>query len=462
MPTTKIVFIGAGSLFGPRLLGDAMQMPQLYGSEIALVDIEPVALERTYAFACTINDICNANYRISKFTNRRKALPGACYIINSFAIGRDALWQKDWEIPLRHGIRHVLGENGGPGGLSHTLRNVPVLLDICRDIEELCPDALLLNFTNPESRMCMAVARHSQVKAIGLCHGFGMIRSRLAEILDCSAEDIETEAGGLNHFTWIYRMWDRHDGVDLYPGLKSAYARGTVGRIPMSLYLMGRFGMLPSPSDDHVGEYLSYAWEFAGLEGFDFKGWHEKRQEIYKKFQRIIQREQTPEEFLTKRSGELAFDIIAGIETDTRCQLPAVNVMNKGTIPNLPDDAIVEVPATVDANGVHPTELPPLPEVISAMCHQQIAIQRLSVTAAATGSRQKALEALLLDPVVDSAKEAEAVLHELLAAHRKHLQIFFYGGIHLAQLDPASRCFHQPLEIGEETGPGSAPISKRG
>ena len=193
----------------------------------------------------------------------------------------------------------------------------------------------------------------------------------------------------------------------------------------MSLYLMERFGMLPSPSDDHIGEYLSYAWEFTGLEGFDFKDWHEKRQDIYSRFQRIIQREQTPEEFLTKRSGELALDIIAGIEADVRCQLPAVNVMNRGTIPSLPDDAIVEVPATVDSNGVHPTELPALPEVISAMCHQQIAIQRLSVTAAVTGSRPKALEALLLDPVVDSAKEAETVLHELLAAHKEHLSFFF-------------------------------------
>ena len=425
MPKTKIVFIGAGSLFGPRLLGDAMQMPRLYGSEIVLVDIDPVALDRTYAFACTINEISGANYNISKFTNRCEALPGACYIVNSFAIGRDTLWQKDWEIPLRRGIKHVLGENGGPGGLSHTLRNVPVLLDICRDIEKLCPDALLLNFTNPESRMCMAVAQHSRVKAIGLCHGFAMIRRRLAEILDRSPDDIETQAGGLNHFTWIYRMWDKRDGIDLYPELKSAYARGRVGRIPMSLYLMERFGMLPSPSDDHIGEYLSYAWEFTGLEGFDFKDWHEKRQDIYSRFQRIIQREQTPEEFLTKRSGELALDIIAGIEADVRCQLPAVNVMNRGTIPSLPDDAIVEVPATVDSNGVHPTELPALPEVISAMCHQQIAIQRLSVTAAVTGSRPKALEALLLDPVVDSAKEAETVLHELLAAHKEHLSFFF-------------------------------------
>ena len=424
MPKTKIVLIGAGSLFGPRILGDAMQMPRLYGSEIVLVDIDPIALDRTYEFACTINEISGANYNVSKFTNRCDALPGASYVINSFAMGRDSLWQKDWEIPLRHGIKHVLGENGGPGGLSHTLRNVPILLDICRDIEQLCPEALLLNFTNPESRMCMAVAQNSRVEAIGLCHGFGMIRERLAEILNRSADDIETQAGGLNHFTWIYRMWDKHSGVDLYPELRSAYAGGKVGRIPMSLYLMERFGMLPSPSDDHIGEYLSYAWEFTGLEGFDFDDWHEKRQDIYTDLERIIQREKTPEEFLTKRSGELAFDIIAGLEAGVPCQLPAVNVINKGTIPNLPDDAIVEVPATVDGDGVYSTKLPALPDVISAMCHQQIAVQRLSVMAAVEGNRPRALEALLLDPVIDSAKAAEAVLDELLETHKEYLPLF--------------------------------------
>jgi alpha-galactosidase len=424
MPRTKIVLIGAGSLFGPRLLGDAMQTPELYGSEIVLVDIDPVALDRTYDFACAVNEISGAKYRISKFTDRREALPQASYIMNSFAIGRDALWQKDFEIPLRHGIKQVLGENGGPGGLSHTLRNVPIVLDICRDIEQLCPDALLLNFTNPESRMCMAIAQHSRVKAIGLCHGFGMIRRRLAEILDCSPDDIETEAGGLNHFTWVYRMWDKNSGVDLYPALKSAYAGGMAGKIPMSLYLMERFGMLPSPSDDHVGEYLSYGWEFAGLEGYDFDGWHKERQDIYKKLNRIILRDETPDEFLTEHSGEVAFDIIAGLEADVSCQLPAVNIMNKGTIPNLPDDAIVEVPATVDGNGVHPTELPALPEGVSAMCHQQIAIQRLSVSAAVTGNRQQALEAMLLDPIIDNAKAAEAVLNELLEIHKEYLPSF--------------------------------------
>ena len=421
MPATKIVFIGAGSLFGPRLLGDAMQTPQLHGSELALVDIDPAALERTYAFAQTLNEISGANYRITKSTDRSAALPDSRFVINSFAIGRDALWQQDWEIPRRHGIKHVLGENGGPGGLSHTLRNVPVLLDICRDIERLCPDALLLNFTNPESRMCLAVAQHSSVSAIGLCHGFGMIRQRLAEILDCAPDDIETQAGGLNHFTWIYRMWDKRDGRDLYPALKAAYARGQVGQIPMSLYLMEQLGLLPSPSDDHVGEYLSFAHHFTGLEGFDFADWEQTRQKIYDRLERIIQRKQPPEDFLTQPSGEIAFDIITGLTADLSRQLPAINVPNRGAISNLPDDAIVEIPATVDRQGVHPAQLPPLPDVIAAMCHQQIAIQRLSVAAAVTGSRTHALQALLLDPVIDDPRAAEVALDELLDTHQQYL-----------------------------------------
>ena len=424
MSTTKIVMIGAGSLFGPRLLGDAMQLPQLYGSEIALVDVSCDALRRISDFARLLNDRCGTPYRLTAFTDRTEALPQADFVITTCAVGREDRWQKDWEIPRRHGVRQVLGENGGPGGLSHTLRNVPMLLDICRDVEQLCPEALLINFTNPESRLCMAVHRHTKVRAVGLCHGFAMIRRSVGEVLDCAPESVETEAGGLNHFTWIYRMWDRTTGDDLYPRLRSAYAAGRTGSIPLSLFLMDSLGLLPSPSDDHVGEYLSYAWEFNGLEGFDFARWARRRQEISSRFAAIIKGTEKPDDFLTKRSGEVALDIIAGVAADVSASLPAVNVPNHGAIPNLPDDAIVEVPATVDRSGLQPVQLPPLPEPVAAMCRQQISIQRLSVEAAVAGSRELALQALLLDPVIASVRTAETVLDELLEAHREYLPQF--------------------------------------
>jgi len=204
MRPVKIVFIGAGSIsFGPSQIKDFVLEPALRGSTLALVDTNVEALDLMTRFAQRLNQALDAGLTIEAATDRRQALPEADFVITSVAVDRMPTWKKDFEIPLKHGVQHVLGENGGPGGLLHTLRNVPLLLGIARDMEALCPTALLLNFTNPESRICLALDRYTDVAYAGLCHGLGMGLEMISDITGIELADLQGKAAGLNHFCWF-------------------------------------------------------------------------------------------------------------------------------------------------------------------------------------------------------------------------------------------------------------------
>jgi alpha-galactosidase len=328
-------------------------------------------------------------------------------------------------------VKQVLGENGGPGGLFHAMRNIPLILDICRDIERHCPDVLVLNFTNPEGRLCLAASRYTSLQFVGLCHGIGMAQTTVSQALDLPVEEIDPRAAGLNHFTWILDLRRTSTGEDLYPAFKRAIAEKMdeveekVGwGIKLCRYLMDTFGYFPSPSDDHVGEYLSYAWEYCGLDGYDFDGADRWGEMLYQQLRRWASGEDAVDSLLQHPSGERAVPIIVGVLNNTHQYELAVNVPNAGFISNLPGWAIVEVPATVDATGVHGVNVGPLPEPIAAMCRTQIAVIDRMVEAAVHGDRNAALEALLLDPVVNSISQAEAILNEMLEVHKDFLPQF--------------------------------------
>lgn len=172
MNKTKIVFIGVGSMsFGVNVFKDLFICKEFSGSTLSLVDIDKDNLERMYSLAVKMNDHLGSGLIIERTVNRREVLPGAGFVINSIAVDRLNLWKQDFEVPKKYGIRHVLGENGGPGALFHTMRNVPIIMDIVHDMEELCPDAYFMNFSNPESRIILAISRYSKIKNLGLCHG---------------------------------------------------------------------------------------------------------------------------------------------------------------------------------------------------------------------------------------------------------------------------------------------------
>jgi alpha-galactosidase len=425
MRPIKIVVIGAGSVsFGPGSLRDAIQMKELKDSELVLVDLNEENLDIMTRLAKRMNEEAGTGLKIFSTTNREEALPEADFVITSIAVKRDELWQKDWEIPRKYGIRQVLGENGGPGGLSHALRNIPLILEICADMERLCPNALLINFSNPESRIIMAVSKYTSIKAVGLCHGVYMGRDRVAELLGRKGEDIDVKAAGVNHLLWLLDIRDKNTGEDLYPALRKAEAELGESHDPLTRAMFRHFGYWPAPSDDHIGEYLSYAYEKTGLHGYDFKGAADYRERLWTRLKSLARGEGELGDLLTKPSGEVAFTIIRAIVENRNEYVHAVNIPNNGCIENLPRDAVVEVPALVSGFGIQGLTMGRLPAGIAALCEMQVSVQRLVVEAAVKGDRQAALQALLIDPVVDSMEAAEKTLDELLSVHKDYLPRF--------------------------------------
>jgi alpha-galactosidase len=289
MRETKIVLIGAGSAsFGLGMLSDAVNIPELRGSTISLVDIAPEALKAVSTLARKMNDESGAGLSIEHTTDRTRALPDAEFVVISIAVRREELWRLDWEVPLKHGVKHTLGENGGPGGLFHCMRNIPVILDICRDIERLCPDALVLNFTNPVPRICMAIDRFTSVRALGLCHGIAGELHRLAQVMGVDPQNLDARAAGLNHFTWILDLRFKDSGEDAYSELRRRLEGYDPAFQPLSRKLFDAFGYYPSPGDDHIGEYLPFATEYCPMRGYDFDAAKRWKSEMWERIGRMV------------------------------------------------------------------------------------------------------------------------------------------------------------------------------
>lgn len=426
MRSPKIVLIGAASvIFGPTTIRDLLLSPTLQGSEIVLVDIAEAALEPVVRFAERLNEALGRECRIWATPDRRQALLGADFVVVSVAVDRERTWKLDFDIPLRHGVRHVLGENGGPGGLSHSLRNIPLLLDIARDIEALAPHAWVINFTNPVSRLCLALARHARLRFVGLCHQIHEGYRIVSEALDMRLADIHLVAAGLNHFTWILTMTDRRTGEDLYPRFRERLQAMPPAFEPLSRELFDIFGLFPAVGDQHAGEYIGDAWRHVGTGGYDWDWYHRKVAQVHGDVEAIVRGDaDATRRWLAGPSVERAQQVITGLWTGSGGFEEAVNVVNGGAIPNLPAGAIVEVPAYVCRDRILPVQVGPLPTGIAELCARQVAIQELVVQAAVHGDRKAALQALALDPVVPDMETARRVLDELLRAHAAYLPQF--------------------------------------
>ena len=426
MKSTKIVIIGAGSaMFGMNVLRDAYQFPELTGSELWLVDIDEERLSIMKKLADRFNEESGANLKIFSDTDRKRALPSAEFVIISIAIKRNDLWKLDWKIPLKYGVKHVLGENGGPGGLSHSLRNIPVIMEIVNDMEKLSPSALLMNFTNPESRICRAINKYSNIKSVGLCHGIFDGINNVSFITGVPYDDIDVIVAGINHLQWVLKIQNKKTKEDLYPLLsESCKSSNHLAFMPFSKYIFDKFDLYPFPDDKHIGEYFSYAHQFIGLSGYDFDVADWLWEEQWKLINKMVNFKEPVKDLISTRSGEIAFDIICDILCDKKSFRPSVNIPNKGCIENLPDNAIVEIPATVGKDGIKGTKIGKLPIPIAAVCNQQIAIQELAVDSAIKGDKSLALQALLIDPVIQSADAAENILDEFLSVHKEYLPQF--------------------------------------
>jgi alpha-galactosidase len=439
MRTTKIVMIGAGShSFGLGTLQDIMaHADSLRGSTVVLNDIDRDALDLMAEAARGLNREAGAGLHIEATTDQRAALDGAEFVITAVEVDRLPTWRQDWEIPLRYGVKQVLGENGGPGGLGHTLRVVDLMLGVARNIEEVCPQAWLLNFTNPMSRVCLALTRYTSLKVVGLCHQIGAGYEIVGEVLGLTHEKepwhdrvsrlqqtIDIKAAGLNHFTFIYDLRDARTGEDLYPEFRRRLAAMPPDFEPLSRRLMDAFGLFPATGDGHAGEYVSFAYETSDMRGYDFDRWQQYGEVVKAGLREAVAAPGGMKEYLEKTSGERVIPIIDAILHNRNQYELALNLPNRGSIPGLPDWAVVEVPGIVSGAGVWGLTVPPLPPGITAMLAQQVAVQDRAVEAAVHGDRQAALQALLLDPVVWSYDAAVRILDELLAVHAPYLPRF--------------------------------------
>jgi len=426
----RIVLIGAGSrCFGRGQVADLLQEPALRGTaaELVLVDESSEALERMFGLACRLKAHTGSDMVLSRTTDRRQALAGADYVIVAVARRRYELWEQDFRIPLAYGFRHVLGENGGPGAVFHALRSLELILPICRDMEELCPQALVLNFTNPESRVLHAICTLTRVRAVGICHGVFSALDRLAHYLRRPLADLDVVSAGINHLYAIVRVRDRATGEDLLPEALACAA--VEDSQPLFREFARTFGVFTFPSEDHIGEYLAYGSEFHGVK-WDYG--IEKRRvppQDHPQTDRVADyaaaRIPVDAPDILSPSGEHAVPIICDIELDRGTVRPAVNVLNTdGVIENLPRNAVVEVPGRVDAGGVHPLHVGPLPEAFAALLRTQCTIQTLVTEAYRTRSRTLLLQALLIDPNVNSISGATAMLDDMLVLQSEYLPAF--------------------------------------
>ncbi len=457
----KIVYIGAGSaVFGLKVLSSIMRTELLHGVDLQLVDINEPNLETMSNLAHYINEAWGANCTINTTTKRREALPNADFVIVSVQVGpRETVWEMDWTIPMKHGVRQPYAENSGPGAFAHTARNLPLLIDIARDMEELCPDAWYMNFVNPMIRLTQAVSWYTNVKVVGLCHqlmwGYAMAMGVLADrygvevpagfnlhtnyhnkpflepVMNAGYQYLDIKACGINHFSWAYDIRDRATGEDLYPEVREKWLNGyRKDYEPLTRDLFEIFGLMPTPGDSHLCEFLPWThdpvtkpWEKYNLELQSFDGNRTRRADRLQQAKDITTGKRPVEELRNLRSEGIP-EIISGVTHNLNTYMDQLNLPNHGLIPNLPADAIVEVPGLVSGMGIGGLNMAPLPEGIAELCRRELAYSSVVVDAAFHGDEELALQALLLDPMMNDIDRARAILSDFLVEFSEYLPQF--------------------------------------
>jgi len=418
----RIVFIGAGSVeFTKNLLGDILTFPELATSEIVLHDIDPERLEAGAAIARWTSDALGAPARISSTLDRRAALEGADYVINMVQVGGHEATLLDFELPLRHGLRQTIGDTLGVGGIFRALRTIPVMLGLARDMGEECPDAWLLNYTNPMAMLCWAVYEGSSIdRVVGLCHSVQGTTRRLAELVGVPFEGVTFLGAGINHQSFILRF--ERNAENLYPLLDEAIERDPELARTARVELYRRLGYFPTESSEHGAEYVPWFMRHDHLvERFRIPvgEYVQRSEENLREYDRIRAALAAGDGFEIERTLEYASLIIHSIETGTE-RVVYGNVRNAGLIENLPAGCCVEVPCLVDRAGVQPTHVGALPPQLAALNRTFANVCELTVRAALDGKPEHVYHAAMLDPNTAASltlDEIETLVDELLAAH---------------------------------------------
>lgn len=429
----KITFIGAGStVFVKNVLGDVMSSPALQGFELALYDIDMERLRDSERLLGSLKQTLGSTCEIKAYSDRKAALQGAKYVINAIQVGGyDPCTITDFEIPKKYGLRQTIADTVGIGGIFRNLRTIPVMLEFASDIQEVCPDALFLNYTNPMAVLTNVMNTAGGVHTVGLCHSVQVCVPHLFESLGMDPAGVEVKIAGINHMAWLLEV--KKDGVDLYPEIKrrAAEKQREQHSDMVRFELMNRFGYYVTESSEHNAEYHPYFIKKSYPELIDrfnipldeyprrcvnqINGWKELREKIF-----------ASENIEHTRSKEYASYIMEAIETGVPYVIGG-NVMNTGLITNLPKEACVEVPCLVNRSGITPTFVGDLPPQLAALNRTNINTQLLTIEAALTGRKEHIYHAAMLDPHTSaelSLDDIVSLCDELIEAHGSWLPVF--------------------------------------
>ncbi|MBS4172862.1 alpha-galactosidase [Bacillus sp. FJAT-49736] len=429
---TKVTIIGAGSFFTHDIVVDILNIEGMDKGVIGLVDIDEKRLEIAHRLVEKIIQVTGKNWSVVSSVNRREVLPGSNFVINQIEVAGLSTVKLEYEIPLKYGVNQCIGDTMGPGGLFKTLRTLPAWRDIVADINELCPETVILNYTNPMSAVTLATTRLTDNPVVGLCHSIQNTSRQLASYLDVPYEELKWKAAGINHMSWFLELI--HNGKDMYPVLKDKIANNPdlLAKDPVRLDAMKYLGSFVSESSGHFSEYIPYYRKrqdlidkhcsagYNGATGFYANNWPAWRKESDESILKILSGES---EIKLESSNEYAATIIEAMVKNT----PKViygNVPNKGLIENLPSYGVVEVACMVDQNGVQPCQFGKLPEHLAALCRSNMAFFDLAVQAVLENDKEKAFYALTVDPLtsaVCSLAEIRDMFDELFEAEREYI-----------------------------------------
>ena len=436
----KIAFIGAGStVFAKALLGDILSFPELSDATISLHDIDEARLRTSEVVARRVAATLEARPTIEATADRRRALDGADYVIAMFQIGgyRPST-VIDFEIPKRYGLRQTIADTLGIGGIMRGLRTVPVLLDVCRDMEAVCPDAHLLNYVNPMAINCWALSRATPIRTIGLCHSVQGTAEQLARDIGVPVADINYLCAGINHMAFYLRFERRTaEGVeDLYPLIRRVVEEGRVPDWNRTRYdLFTRFGYFVTESSEHLSEYVPWYIKRDRPDLIDrynipldeYITRCESQIAAWEAIRQLLEDDSVA--LSVERTHEYGAYIIHSLETG-QPRVVYGNVANDHLIDNLPQGACVEVPCLVDRNGIQPTRIGALPPQLAALMMTNVNVQSLTVEAALTGRREHIYHAAMLDPHTAAELDPEqiyALVDDLIAAHGDWLPDYTTG-----------------------------------
>jgi alpha-galactosidase len=441
-------------MFTQGMLLDIIQNPGKLNWELALVDIDEPVLSSVTKLVKKIISAKEADIVVSSSPDRRDVLPGADYVVTTIGVGGRRAWEQDVFIPRKYGVFQPVGDTAMPGGISRAMRMIPAMLEIVRDVEKLCPHARFLNYSNPMAMICRAISKISDFPVTGLCIGVPGSEWEIADICGFERSQFTSIAVGVNHLTFLYKMY--HNGEDAKPVINKKMAElhhesfdsSVIDKFysesdedigfkslgdPFAWSFYKKFDAFPAPGDRHITEFLTehfpegaYYGKKLGVSAYSFEGTIEFGDKIHETMMRTANSsDKLPDDYFTQIHGEheLLMDIINSMECDKR-QVFSVNLPNRGAVPNLPYNAVLEMPALATAEGFRPVQILDFPDTLASIINRALSIFELAVESALTGNRPFFEEAVLMGGYISDRQAVSKMVNELIEAQKPYLPQF--------------------------------------